>query len=267
MNDIHVFDNGVKVYDRHLMPAQRERYKLHNVHEADEEDIFTQIIRAIPADGCYVNIGSAIGYYVILARKLSPGLIIHAVEPLERFRRYFQANLQLNELTGEGLTLHPLGISDTEGEVSFVAKGFESRVVQEAEHAFTMSSVLQKTKERIKALLGRLGAKRYAEGAGEQTVIDTISLDTLVERVGRPVDVLQMDVQGLEVAILEGGRKTLANADVGTFIIGTHGNRIHQQCLDMLTDNGYEIEYEEAHTPHQPDGIIVASRHGRRLAS
>jgi FkbM family methyltransferase len=265
MNDIHVFDNGVKVYDLHLMPAQRERYKLRNVHEADEEDIFTEIIRAIPADGCYVDIGSAIGYYVILARKLSPGLTIHAVEPLERFRHYFLDNLRLNELTEEGLTLHPLGVSDTGGEVSFVAKGFESRVVQDVEHAFTISSLVQMIKEHSKALLGKLGVKRYAEGAGKQTVINTITLDTLVKRIGSRIDVLQMDVQGLEVAILEGGSATLANADVGTFIIGTHGNRIHQQCLDMLTDNGYEIEYEEAHTPQQPDGIIVASRHGRRL--
>jgi FkbM family methyltransferase len=267
MNKIHTFDNGVKVYDHHLMPAQRERYKERNVHEADEEDIFTEIIQAIPDDGCYVNIGSAIGYYVILARKLSPELAVHAVEPLKRFREYFHDNLLLNELTDDDFTVHPLGVSGTEGRVSFVAKGFESRVVQDDEEHFSLSGILQKLKDGIKASLGKLGVKRYAEGAGEQTVIDTITLNTLVERVGSPIDVVQMDVQGLETAILESGQKSLERSDVRTFIIGTHGNRIHQRCIDMLTDSGYEIEYEEAHTPHQPDGIIVASKGGKRLSS
>ncbi len=76
---IHVFENGVKVYDRHLTKLQRERYRKCNVHEADEEHRFKKIISAVPTDGCFVNVGCAIGYYVVLARKLSPGLTIHSV--------------------------------------------------------------------------------------------------------------------------------------------------------------------------------------------
>ena len=267
MSGIHTFDNGVKVYDSHLMPAQRERYRERNVHEADEEDIFTDIIAAIPADGRYVNIGSAIGYYVILARKLSPELDVHAVEPLERFRSYFRENLLLNGLTEDDITVHPLGVSGKQGRTVFVAKGFESRVVQDEEQSLSLRRLINTTRDVIKVLLGKLGVKRYAEGAGEQTVIDSITLDTLVDRVGSPIDVVQMDVQGLETAILGSGKASLESSSIRTFIIGTHGKRIHQQCLDMLTDSGYEIEYEEAHTPHQPDGIIVASKGGRRLAA
>ena len=267
MSGIHTFDNGVKVYDSHLMPAQRERYRERNVHEADEEDIFTDIITAIPADGRYVNIGSAIGYYVILARKLSPELDVHAVEPLERFRSYFRENLLLNGLTEDDITVHPLGVSGKQGRTVFVAKGFESRVVQDEEQSLSLRRLINTTRDVIKVLLGKLGVKRYAEGAGEQTVIDSITLDTLVDRVGSPIDVVQMDVQGLETAILGSGKASLKNSSIRTFIIGTHGKRIHQQCLDMLTGSGYEIEYEEADTPHQPDGIIVASKGGRRLAA
>ena len=58
---IHKFDNGVRVYDDHLMPAQRQRYKIRNVHEADEEDLFIKIISSLPDDGTFVNIGTAIG--------------------------------------------------------------------------------------------------------------------------------------------------------------------------------------------------------------
>ena len=70
----HTFDNGIKVYDDHLLPLQRERYKKHNVHEADEEEHFINIIRSLPPDGVYLDIGAAVGYYAMLARRLSPPL-------------------------------------------------------------------------------------------------------------------------------------------------------------------------------------------------
>ena len=94
--NIHVFDNGIKVYDDHVSPTQRNRYKLNNLHEAEEEDIFIQILESIPQDGCYINIGSAIGYYSLLAKKLIPGLTIHAIEPLAKYREYFIENIALN---------------------------------------------------------------------------------------------------------------------------------------------------------------------------
>jgi len=266
MTDIHVFDNGIRVYSRHLMPAQRERYRRHNVHEADEEAIFTRIIAALPADGVYVDIGSAIGYYVMLARKLAPDLSIHAVEPLARFRACLSENLLLNELSDDDFVIHPVGVSDQDGKVEFVAKGFESRVLSDEDKGFKPSAVMRKVKEGIKALLGRLGIKRYAEGAGEQTVIDAVTLDTLIGRIGGPVDLVQMDVQGLELAILEGGAETLDAADVRTFIIGTHSRSLHRRCIDLLARHGYVIEHDEPDTPNQPDGIIVASKGVRRLA-
>ena len=85
---VHVFDNGVKIYDDHLIPPKRARYRQRNVHEADEEDIFVTLIRALPADGCFVNVGAAIGYYAVLARRLAPGLTIYLVEPLWRHRKF-----------------------------------------------------------------------------------------------------------------------------------------------------------------------------------
>lgn len=34
---IHVLQNGVKVYDRHLTPGQRKRYRQRNVHEPSDK--------------------------------------------------------------------------------------------------------------------------------------------------------------------------------------------------------------------------------------
>ena len=103
---VHTFDNGVRVFDDQLVPGQRERYRIRNVHESEEEDIFVELIQAIPANGCFIDIGSAIGYYALLAKKLSPQLAIHAVEPLERHRIFFLENITLNGLSPTDFIVH-----------------------------------------------------------------------------------------------------------------------------------------------------------------
>ena len=264
---IHKFDNGVCVYDDHLMPAQRQRYRIKNVHEADEEELFVKIISSVPADGYFINVGTAIGYYAILAKKLSPRLNVHAVEPLESFRRCFHDNIKLNNLSIEDFVIHPIAVGATNGRVSFLEKGYESQLLVSNDRQGMIGQMPMKIKNLIKAGLGSLGVKRYAAGLGRKSEVDTVTLDKLVKRVGQQVDVMSMDVQGLETDILTGGAGVLERGDVKTFIIGTHGKAIHQQCISMLTNQDYFIEYEEENTQHQPDGIIVASKDVRRLAA
>jgi FkbM family methyltransferase len=116
---IHVFDNGVSVYDDHLIPAQRQRYQKRNVHEAREEDIFAELIRQLPVDGCYLNIGCAIGYYQLLAKRLAPALTIHAVEPLAQHRAFVAENIRLNGFDPTAFTIHEqaVGTTDRQGPV------------------------------------------------------------------------------------------------------------------------------------------------------
>ncbi|MDX2476603.1 MAG: FkbM family methyltransferase [Gammaproteobacteria bacterium] len=264
---IHKFDNNVRVYDDHLMPAQRQRYMVRNVHEADEEDLFIKIISSIPENGCFVNIGTAIGYYAILAKKLSPRLNIHAVEPLQSFRSCFNENLLLNELTEVDFVIHPCAVGATNGRVSFLEKGYESQLLINSHDQKVTQQLAKKMKNQIKSVLGSLGVKRYAAGSGRKSETDAVTLEALVNQVGQQVDLMSMDVQGLELDILSGGESVLEKAVVKTFIIGTHGKSIHQQCIHMLKNKNYSIEYEEENTQHQPDGIIVASKGVLRLSS
>ena len=262
---IHEFDNGVRVYDDHLMPAQKQRYKIRNVHEADEEDLFIKIISSLPGDGTFVNIGTAIGYYAILAKKLSPQLHVHAVEPLASFRICFSENIKLNDLSLDEFVIHEYAVGANNGRVSFLEKGYESQLLVNRKEQSIFQRLAVQLKNQLKAMLGSLGVKRYAAGSGTKSEIDTVTLETLVQQVGRQVDVMSMDVQGLETDILTGGSGVLERGEVKTFIIGTHGKAIHQQCIGMLVNQDYSIEYEEGNTQHQPDGIIVASKGVRRL--
>ena len=123
---IHQFSNGVKVYDDHLIPVQRERYNRLNVHEAEEEQIFIDLIHAIPAEGCFVNIGAAIGYYPLLAKLLAPTLSIYAIEPLQRHRKFFDENIILNGFSPADFIIYKEPIASSDGTAMFVDNGYGS---------------------------------------------------------------------------------------------------------------------------------------------
>jgi FkbM family methyltransferase len=231
---VHVFDNGVQVYDDHVWPGQRERYRKRNVHEAEEEDIFVEILRSLPPDGCFLDIGSAIGYYPLLAKRVVPGLVVHAVEPLELHRQRFLENVALNGLTRGDFTIHEEAISSSVGRASFREDGYGSGI--------------QRTSGTVRAK--------------PSCVLDvwTTTLDRLLERIGRHVHLCQMDVQGHELDVLEGARRTLESGGITTFLIGTHSPRLHRRCMALLTDHGYEILHDLYDTQEQPDGILAARR-------
>ncbi len=246
---VHTFDNGVRVFEDQLLDEQRERYRKRNVHEAEEEAIFLELIRRLPPEGCFVDVGAAIGYYLILARKLAPRLTIHGVEPLERHRRFLQENLALNGLTSSDFVIHSEGLSSSDGRATFDDRGYSSRLATESFSA------------RQKHFLNRLGLRKKKD---HFLTIPTITLDTLVRRIGRPIDLLQMDVQGLEVEVLKGARESMKTGAIRTFLIGTHGRArgltLHQECRDLLQKYGYAVEIDLPNPEHQPDGILVASK-------
>lgn len=252
---IHTFDNGVRVFEDQLLEEQRARYRKRNVHEAEEEEIFIDLVRRLPSDGCYVDVGAAIGYYLILGRKISPRLAIHGLEPLERHRRLLSENLSLNGLTNGDFTIHPEGLTSSEGSDTLMDRGYSSRLTGPGERQNLSLSA------RWKRLLESIGLRRSKNAT---LTIRTITLDTLVRRIGREIDLLQMDVQGLEVEVLKGGAESLKAGAVKTFLIGTHGRKIgltlHEQCRDLLQASGYAIEIDQPDTREQPDGILVASK-------
>ncbi|MBA2435784.1 MAG: FkbM family methyltransferase [Chthoniobacterales bacterium] len=252
---IHTFDNGVRVYEDQLWAGQRARYEKRNVHEAEEEDIFVDLIARLSPEGCYVDVGAAIGYYLILARKLAPRLTIHGIEPLERHRRLLRENLLLNDLAETDFTIHPEGLNSSEGSQAFQDRGYSSKLAPAGEEQTVSLS------RRWKAFLESIGLRRPKNAT---ITIPTITLDTLVRRIGDPIDLLQMDVQGLEVEVLKGASESLRTGAIRTFLIGTHGRMVgltlHQECRQLLQTNGYAIEVDQPDTKEQPDGILVASK-------
>jgi FkbM family methyltransferase len=231
-SSVHTFDNGVRVMDCHLLQVQRARYQLRNVHEADEEDIFMDALARTPHGGTFLNVGTAIGYYVILAKLKRPDLVVHGVEPLPSHIERFRENLALNRLVGSDIRLHQCAVSSRDDpEARLLDDSYGSKLVDPA-----------------------------APAAGRIVKVAATTLARLCAIVGTRVDLVQMDIQGLEQAVLEAFFSTSDRSVVSAFLIGTHGEGIHSAILALMKRNGYEVLREEVQPSNQPDGIVMAIR-------
>lgn len=253
---VHTFDNGVRVYADHLNPPQLERYARCNVHEEDEEPVFLELVAGLPPDGVYAALGSAIGYYAILARKHAPRLAIHAFEPLPLHQRYLRENLSLNGLPESDVPIHSEAVAERDGSLWLVEDSYSSALEGEL-------SLERRVKEGVRRALAGLGLRALAPP--RRVEVPTLSLDSIVARLGGRVDLLQMDVQGVELAALRGGARSLAAGACRTLLISTHGPELHVECRSLLEGHGYAIEYDDPDPGVQPDGMLVASRDRRLL--
>ncbi len=89
--------------------------------------------------------------------------------------------------------------------------------------------------------------------------VDSICLSDIFRITGsQNVDFLQMDIQGLEEPVLISYFSGLANTSgsIKSFLVGTHGVRIHENCRNLFKKNGYILKHDEEDTKNQPDGII-----------
>lgn len=239
---IHTFDNGVQVYDHHLLPGQRERYQQNNLHEPEEESVFLDVIDKLDERAAFINVGAAIGYYAILAKRQRPDLVVHAYEPLKTHRQYLQKNLALNGLGRSDVVVFDEGIDRTDGVAAFRSQDFSSRLDRKAP-----------APGRVKKFFHRL----------QNNVIKTISLEQAIERSDGRVGLVSMDIQGAEISVVNASKSVIAEHRVDYFLIGTHGPQIHKDIVTVFEQCGYGILFEEHETKLQPDGIVLAGKVGR----
>jgi FkbM family methyltransferase len=208
--------------------------------------VFIDLINRIPPNGNYLDIGAAIGYYPLLAKTLSPTLNVLAVEPLQRHRVSFLENMRLNGFSPTDFTIHDHVIASSDGVVQFIDAGYSSSILPSLKETTS-------PKKLIKNLLQRLRPQAIK-------LIKAVTLDQLVQRIGAPIDLVQIDVQGFEVDVLSGAEFSMAKGNVRAFLIGTHGTQVHRACTRLLHRHGYSIEINQVRAPNQPDGILVGTK-------
>jgi hypothetical protein len=73
------------------------------------------------------------------------------------------------------------------------------------------------------------------------------------------IDILHSDIQGFEYDMLLGATNSIREHRIGYVFISTHGDKVHQACLDILQRNDFKIlcSADEKDT-YSLDGLIVA---------
>ncbi|MEB3265670.1 MAG: FkbM family methyltransferase [Cyanobacteriota bacterium] len=246
MTAIHTFDNGIKIYDHHLIASQRARYQHCNVHEEDEEKIFLDTIQDCPHGSCFVSVGTAVGYYPLLTRQRRPDIRLCCFEPLPRHRDYFLENIILNGHDPGCFEIFDLAISTGSMELKLVDENFSSHVAS--------ASAINRGRQLLRRLLKR-------QQTPQSITVQAIRLVDVFQTIKMSsIALLQMDIQGHEEAVLRTYFNTISTGEhrIERFLIGTHGDSIHQACARMLHDNGYTLLVDNPDTLNQPDGILLA---------
>lgn len=96
------------------------------------------------------------------------------------------------------------------------------------------------------AVSDRCGEARFAQGESHSTgkladfgnAVQTMSLDSLrLERL----DIIKCDIEGGELAMLEGARETLRRLRPKIFM-ATHSGELSRNCAAFLRELGYQVE-------------------------
>jgi FkbM family methyltransferase len=122
----------------------------------------------------------------------------------------------------------------------------------------------------LNAAIGRSAepaAPFVCESDGRTHQVPSEGLGSLLDRFGLiHVDLLLVDVQGAETALLDGASELLADGAVRFVVVSTHHHSIsgdpltHRRCLDLITGLGAHVIAE--HTVAESfsgDGLIAAS--------
>ncbi len=200
-------------------------------------------------NGIRIKVGSYYGPEVAVQLQANRG--VH--EPQEE--RIFQ--MVLAEMPA-GATMLELGSFWAFYSLWFKTKVKDARNIMLEAEAFNLESG-----RRNFALNGQTGEwlHAYAGGAVDQSAgTPTLTVDHIMrEKSVQRLDMLHSDIQGHELAMLDGASQALSSGRVRYVFISTHGNDIHRQCEAKLRGHGYTILASiDIDDSFAEDGLIVA---------
>jgi FkbM family methyltransferase len=168
------------------------------------------------------DVGANYGLFTFSLRAGLPGLEIEAFEPDPDYVALLHQTLGLGG--SEHVRVHPVALSDSSGRMTF------KRDLISGSTGFLVGSVRQSS----------AGAPDIASESGLIEVVAS-TIDVESDRLGVP-DLIKIDVEGAELNVLEGGRRTL---EAHMPIILLECTQRQEAVRRLLEDLGYEIRAPE----------------------
>jgi len=204
-------------------------------YEAETLQVLAGILRERPAPTVF-DVGANTGFYSMAALALAPTACVHAFEPVPRIAQALTTNIMVNGLSNR-VRVNTCAVAEHSGQV-------ELHVPDETWGNATLN---------VDGFRGLAGHVEHVEAV---TLDDYVAMHA-IERI----DVLKIDVEGHEDAVLRGARSVLAR----------HRPAVLCECLPELDADAFnhlisEFGYEPYHLRREgPVRVarVVADRTGR----
>jgi FkbM family methyltransferase len=209
-------DRGIRLLcnaqDKRLIPF--ETINFHG-YEQKEIEIILKLVRCSASSAIY-DIGANIGYISLCIAKTLPDIQVVSFEPIPCTFDQLCANIKLNHIR----TIRPLnhGLSNETGPVEFF---------------FYPEGSGNASLQQLVAVESLTKVKTYVK-----------TLDSVVEELGVPPDFIKCDVEGAELLVFQGARRTLETAQpiVYTEMLRKWAAKFHYHPNDII-DYFCDIHY------------------------
>jgi len=214
-------DQVVHFAVRDLADRIQRRQARGRFYEADELEI---IARHFQVGGVFCDIGANIGNHSIYVLKFLSAAQSIVIEPNPAAYELLVLNMIFNDCFERV-------------DFSHIGMGLSDRVADD-----------MGLREREK----NLGATKLEDGTGD---IQVAPGDTLL--AGRKVDFIKIDVEGMELSVLSGLKRTIATQRPAIFIECEHSNR--PGLDDWMTASGYFVVEEGKQFRHNGNLLLRAT--------
>lgn len=171
------------------------------------------LVRELRPGDVFYDIGANAGFFTLLGSKcVGDQGGVFAFEPLPENISSIRAQLQLNDVPN--CTVVEAAVSNRESIVEF-SSGND-----------TSTAHIQSMKQ--------------GERAGEVFSVRAVALDQFTEEFPSP-DFIKMDIEGAELAALNGARELLGGPRPPKILIEFHSEQLREECVSMLAGFGYSF--------------------------
>lgn len=152
-------------------------------------DIFEKLSKDINS---FLDIGSNIGYYSVLAVKSNPNITVYAFEPALGPKHFLKKNIALNNFK-DNITPIEIALSNRTGEIDFYE-------VENLKYRYLNFNLAGE---------GNAGTKTTSRNFIKNSV-KSITLESFIKQEGlKNLDLIKIDTEGTEIDILSSGKEII----------------------------------------------------------
>tara|TARA_B100000242_G_scaffold292842_1_gene269246 strand:+ start:501 stop:1265 length:765 start_codon:yes stop_codon:yes gene_type:complete len=189
---------------------------LRRLNLGNEDDFIRHMIKFLPKDGVFIDVGANLGIHsIIAASHMGKGCKVIAVEPIKSNQKLLHKNIKLNKLS-ERITLIPSALSSKKGiQKMYFEDGFSPAASFKSE-PFLNNAVK----------------------------VPTETLDSIIFSHKLIPNLIKIDVEGAEYEVLKGGKKTLSITN--NLLIEIHNYKLSEfetsldEILSFLKEFGFK---------------------------